>query len=75
MDPGTKARVGSLVQSRGGLPIEVERRLVAEEREPRANAAGGVVNDAVLAAAHARGRPIPEALGALVDEARRQLGG
>ena len=71
MDPGTKARVGSLVQSRGGLPIEVERRLVAEEREPRANAAGGVVNDAVLAAAHVRWGVVPEALGALVDEACR----
>ena len=32
MDPGTKARVGSLVQSRGGLPIEVERRLVAKAK-------------------------------------------
>ena len=38
------------VRSRDGLPLE-RRWLVAEEREPRPDAAGGVVDDAVLAAA------------------------
>ena len=50
------------------------RRLLAEDREPRSDAAGGVVDDAVLAAAHARGRVVPEALGEFVDEALCLLG-
>ena len=49
------------VRSRDGLPLE-RRWLVAEEREPRADAAGGVIEDAVLAAAHARRGMVPEAL-------------
>ena len=60
------------VRSRDGSPLE-RRRLIAKEREPRANAPGGVVEDAVLAAAHAPWRDVPEALGALVGEARGKL--
>ena len=44
------------------------RRLLSEEREPRADAAGGVVEDAVLAAAHARRGMVPEALLGLAVE-------
>jgi len=51
------------------------RRLLSEEREPRADAASGVVEDAVLAATQARGRVVPKALGAPVDEARDELRG
>lgn len=50
------------------------RRLLAEEREPRADAAVRVVEDAVLTAAHPRRRMIPEAIRALAHEARRLLG-
>ena len=45
----------------GLLPVQL-RRLEAEEREPRADAAGGVVEDAVLAATHTRRGMVPEAL-------------
>ena len=57
------------IQFRGCLlPLQLGR-LKAEDREPRADAAGGVVDDATLAAAQALRCRVPEALGALVDEA------
>eukprot|EP00964_Phaeocystis_antarctica_P001405 scaffold736_cov63-Phaeocystis_antarctica.AAC.1 len=49
-------------------PVDIRRRL-AEEREPRTDAAGGVVDDAIGCAAHVSRRDVPEALGSLVDEA------
>eukprot|EP00964_Phaeocystis_antarctica_P005463 scaffold2984_cov65-Phaeocystis_antarctica.AAC.1 len=48
--------------------VDIRRRL-AEEREPRTDAAGGVVDDAIGSAAHVSRRDVPEALSALVDEA------
>ena len=53
----------------GLLPVQL-RRLEAEEREPRADAAGGVVDDATLPTTHANWGVVPKALGAPVDEAR-----
>ena len=44
-----RGRGGGLI-SRGGAPVE-HGRLVAEEGEARTDAAGGVVDDAVLASA------------------------
>eukprot|EP00964_Phaeocystis_antarctica_P030668 scaffold17336_cov58-Phaeocystis_antarctica.AAC.6 len=70
IQPGWRRKVR--VRSRDGLPLE-RRRLLAEEREPRADAAGGVVEDAVLAASHALRRVVPEAFGALVGKARGEL--
>ena len=55
------------------MPVEV-RRLITEDCDPGPGAPRGVVEDAVLAAAHALWRAVPEALGALVDEARGKLG-
>eukprot|EP00964_Phaeocystis_antarctica_P102157 scaffold67549_cov64-Phaeocystis_antarctica.AAC.2 len=49
-------------------PVDIRRRL-AEQREPRTDAAGGVVDDAIGSAAHVSRRNVPEALSALVDEA------
>ena len=72
-DEAKAARLGLKFQSRGSVPVKVWR-LIAEERDPRADAAGGVVEDAVLAASHALRRAVPEALGALVNEARGKLG-
>ena len=46
------------------------RRLLAEDREPRSDAAGGVVDDATLPTTHANWGVVPKALGAPVDEAR-----
>jgi hypothetical protein len=69
-----KAKAGAQkFESRGSVPVEV-RGLIAEERYPGTDAAGGVVEDTVLTAAHALRRAIPEALGALVDEACGKLG-
>ena len=50
------------------------RRLLAEEREPRADAAVGVVEDTVLSTARSRQRVVPEAARALADEAGSLLG-
>eukprot|EP00964_Phaeocystis_antarctica_P008261 scaffold4450_cov56-Phaeocystis_antarctica.AAC.1 len=49
-------------------PGDIRRRF-AKEREPRTDAAGGVVDDAIGSAAHVSWRDVPEALSALVDEA------
>ena len=68
-----RLRLGPKFDSRDSVPVKA-RRLVAEECDPGTDAAGGVVEDAVLAAAHALGRAVPEALGALVDEACGELG-
>ena len=54
------------------MPVEV-RRLITEDCDPGPGASRGVVDYAVLAAAHALWRAVPEALGALVDEARGKL--
>ena len=61
-------------QAGGGdsVPVEV-RRLITEDRDPGTGAPRDVVEDAVLAAAHVLWRAVPEALGALVDEARGKL--
>ena len=50
------------------------RRLLAEEREPRADAAVRVVENTVFAATHPGRCVVPEAVRALADEARRLLG-
>jgi len=50
------------------------RRLLAEEREARSDAAVRVVEDTVLTTAHTRRCMIPEAVRALAGEARRLLG-
>ena len=68
-----RLRQGPEFESRDSVPVKVWR-LIAEECDPGTDAAGGVVEDAVLAAAHALGRVVPEALRALVDEACGELG-
>ena len=58
---------GAVAMFTPGSPVE-RRRLPAEDGHQRGDAAGSVVDDAVLAASHARRRAVPEPLGEPVDE-------
>ena len=71
---GGEIRVGGLGLGLGlGLMLGLGLRL-ALAFGVRADAANCIVDDAVVAAAHARRSMVPDPLGALVDKARRQLG-